>query len=258
MPVLLERCPFCGGHDIRQVWGEVGFDRCSACGLYFRNPMPTYTELESLYGEAWKEPVLARSETGGTEVTLARAYVRELVHSIGRQSLAGLRILDFGAGRGAMLDALCGAGAEVCGVDPFGHEYLRARGYECHPDLGGVNGKVDGIVMFDVLEHLQAPWETLSELRDCLVQGGWICVAVPNPTGLNAKLMREQWREARRPGHLMFPSPRTVEQMLERAGFVRARRLRWHIRYHGFPRCILDSILQSVGLDGGLRYLAWR
>ena len=258
MPVPLEKCPFCRGDDTRQVWRKVGFDRCSACGLYFRNPMPTDAELESLYGEAWKEPDSERSETGGTEAMLARAYARELARSIGRRSLAGLRILDFGAGRGAMLDALCEAGAEVCAVDPFGHEYLQSRGYECHPELQGVQGSLDGIVMIDVLEHLRSPWETLCELRDRLGEGGWICVVVPNPTGLNAKLMREQWREARRPGHLMFPSPRTVEQMLERAGFVRARRLRWHIRYHGFPRWILDSVLQSVGLDGGLRYLAWR
>ena len=37
--------------------------------------MPTDAELESLYGEAWKEPDSERSETGGTEAMLARSYL---------------------------------------------------------------------------------------------------------------------------------------------------------------------------------------
>ena len=259
MPVPLGSCPYCGSNDIDSVWPESNFDHCRSCLLYFRNPMPTPQELERLYQHSWSMPETARSETGGTSDRLAYVYARKLARSLGRGDLRGLRILDFGAGRGAMLEALRSLGARACGVEPFGFEYLQSKGFEAYRALSDVQGALDGIVMIDVFEHLYNPWETLHQLGGMLAQGAWIYLATANPLGLNARINKGRWREARKGGHLLFPHPSTMERILREAGFEWTKRLKWLIRYHQDQiRITVNYLMQAVGLDGELRYLAWR
>lgn len=258
MPSFFDRCPFCKSADIRRVWPQTGYDYCHACGLYFRNPMPTEEELTKLYANSWSAPETKRAETGGTDDRLASIYAQKLARSLGRTDLSDLRILDFGAGRGAVLEGLTRLGAKVSAVEPFGYEYLRSRGYQVYGSLADVETCFDGIIMIDVLEHLAIPWQVLANLREKLIKEGWIYVATGNPLGLNARLRKGQWREARKRGHLLFPSPTTMERMFSYCGFKRFQRLKWYIQFHPFPRSLVDYVLQALRLDGELRYLAWR
>ncbi len=258
MIIPLYKCPYCGNTDIYTVWPDSNFDLCRSCLLYFRNPMPTENELRTLYEHSWSMPEAYTAETGGTDDQLANIYARSLARSLGKSDLKGLRILDFGAGRGAMLNALSRLGARACAVEPFGYAYLRSKGFEeVFSSLSDVRSSFDGIIMIDVLEHLYTPWEILAKLRERLVEGGWFYIATGNPLGLNARLMKGKWREARKKEHLLFPSPSTMERMLIGAGFRRFQRLKWYIRYHPLPRGVADYVLQATGLDGELRYLAW-
>lgn len=212
-------CPYCGSDHILHIWPESSFDQCRSCLLYFRNPMPWQEELDELYNRSWSNPEIQRSETGGTDDCLAYVYARKLARSLGRRDLQDLKIMDFGAGRGAMLKALERLGARAVGVEPYGFEYLQSQGFEAY--------------------------------------GGWIYVATGNPVGLNAK--KGRWREARKQGHLLFPHPRTMERILRGAGFQRIRRLRWLIRFKRNPVKVgVHYLMQLLGLDGELRYLAWR
>lgn len=57
----------------------------------------------------------------------------------------------------------------------------------------------------------------------------------------------------------MFLTPRGLADVLRRCGFQRCRRLRWHIRYSDRPlRRGVHHLLQSLYLDGELRYLAYK
>ena len=88
--------------------------------------MPTQEELDALYAKSWQNPERFRSETGGTELGLARIYAKLLAGSLRLRNLKGLRILDFGAGRGDMLKALMELGAEVVGVEPYGLDFFES------------------------------------------------------------------------------------------------------------------------------------
>lgn len=254
----LHFCPYCLSGRIRRIWDKSRWDYCEECGLYFRNPMPTQNELDALYNISWTAPDKQTSETGGTTLLLARIYVNHLIHSLGLRTFEGLRILDFGAGRGAMLQALKEKGAEVVGIEPYGIEYLKSKGFEIYTSVQEVKGEFDGIIAIDVIEHLREPWHILKELSSLLKQGGWIYVSTGNPLGLNARIYKGNWREAKKAGHLLFPSPKTLEKWLKEAGFIKVKRLKWFIKYHRNPiRLMLNYILQMIGLDGGLRYLAW-
>jgi len=198
-------------------------------------------------------------ETGSTDENLARVYTQKLARSLGRQDFHGLRILDFGAGRGFMLRALRDLGAEAVGVEPYGITYLCDQGLEAYQDLSEISGHIDGVVMIDVFEHLHEPWKVLRELCSVLAKDRWIYVATGNPLGLNARLTKGNWREAKKLGHLVWPTPGLMAQMLKWAGFKRVKRLRWLVKYANNPiKTIMHYSLQLTGLDGELRYLAWK
>ena len=221
--------------------------------------MPTKEDLDNLYDRSWAIPKDATSETGGTDEHLSRVYAQKLAKSLKRTNFHGLRILDFGAGRGSMLRALREMGAEVYGVEPYGMEYLQAQGFEVYQCLSEVEGKFDGVVTIDVVEHLHRPWVTIRDLYDILPEGGWLYVATGNPLGLNARITRGNWREAKKIGHLVWPTPSLMEEFLKSAGFRKVQRLRWMVRYsNNSLKRVFHAITQITGLDGELRYLAWK
>ncbi|RMF59463.1 MAG: class I SAM-dependent methyltransferase [Calditrichaeota bacterium] len=253
-------CPLCQAQPLIAYWPNLKFSKCTSCGLVFRNPMPSYEELQALYEHSWKHPEHHQEETGGTTLELARTYTRKLLSSLGRSDFSGTKVLDFGAGRGMMLRVLSEVGACVIGVEPFGFEKLKKQGFQAYQSLEEVADKdFDGIITIDVIEHLFNPWATLRELHKILKPGGWIHVATPNVGGLNAKFSQENWGEARKAGHLVFFDSRSIELMFQKCGFSRIKRLHWKIRYTRSPfKSIFHYALQYAGWDGELRYLAWK
>ena len=260
---VIVRCPVCSsGSASAPFWKTPCFHRCEGCGLIFRYPFPDVAILSQLYRTSWMSPDQNKAETGATEIVNAQSLVKFLTRSIGNANLSGQNILDFGAGRGAMTIALLQKGAQVIAVEPFGYDRLVDLGVSTYRDLEGLSREVrfDGIILLEVLEHLPEPRRTLDQLHQHLVPGGWIFITTPNPTGLPAKLRGERWREAVRPGHVLFFTPPTLKSLLLESGFSRIERPRRFVRYTGKmqPRTILNFAMQLTLLDGGLRIIAFK
>lgn len=254
-----QSCAFCGSESTKRSEFR-GFSRCETCDLAFRDPMPSSDELSSLYETDWHQPLSSTESTGGTTIKLARAYARSLANSLGVSDFKGLRLLDFGAGRGDMMQALYELGADALAVEPYGVEVLRERGFTVFPKLDHLpeSSNFDGAVCIDVVEHLDAPWRILQDIRRMLVPGGWAFVATPNRGSLNAMIRRSGWRESTNPGHLHLLSSRSMLEILSGAGFANIYRLRWLIRYNDNPMlATFHYLLQILGLDGELRFLAY-
>jgi len=253
-------CPVCGSEGAGD-WFSAEFRKCRSCGLIFRHPMPAAENLEVLYQNSWSNPNRNVRETGGTNAVLAGIYAERLAESLGRSDLAGLRILEYGAGRGEFLQALTQRGAETCGVEPYGEAHLRERGCRVYRGLEDIPPglRFDGIVTVDVIEHVVDVAQILRRFREFLEGNGWLYIATPNPLGLNARIRRSGWREAKKPGHLLFFPARTLEAVLCQTGFIGCRRLRWNVPYvRGNVRRAKDFLLSKMRLDGELRYLAFR
>jgi 2-polyprenyl-3-methyl-5-hydroxy-6-metoxy-1,4-benzoquinol methylase len=253
-------CPLCGTGPA-STYPSGAFRHCADCGLMFRYPMSDSHDLDSLYGQSWSAPTENSAETGGTTHALAEEYAKRLAVSLGRTDLQGLKILEYGAGRGEFLRALERFGAEVYALEPYGKSYLEQEGIRAYSSLDELppDLRFDGIVSIDVVEHEIAAWTVLRRLNALLRPGGWIYVATPNSAGLNARVFGSNWREARKPGHLLFFEPKTLRRVLQDAGFTRSRRLRWNVPYRrSLLTRLKDSILSLAGLDGELRYLAFR
>lgn len=254
-------CPYC--HSPAQPhWPGVQVWRCPACDLRFRWPLPDADALAAAYQTAWERPS-ANTYTGATDAALAAVYRRRLAQLAGVPPLAGQRLLEFGAGQGAMLAALAAAGAEVQAVEPYGAAFLQAQGWSVWPALSALPPQTplfDGILTMQVVEHVAAPWHTLAQLAQWLKPGGWLYVSTIHAGSLHARLRGPRWREVQNRAHLIFFTPRSLAVMLRRAGLSRVQRVKGFIRYphHNRSQQGRDWLLQQLGWGGELCYLAFR
>jgi len=223
--------------------------------------MPTGQELSDYYQSGWEQPENRTEKTGGTDLKLARTYARGIGRELGLRSFRGLRVLDYGAGRGSLTSALAQSGAEVYAVDPFAFANLRDRGIRAFPSLQELPPGLtfDGVVSVDCLEHLAEPTVVLNQLRRLASPSGWLWVSTPNSASLRALLMGGRWEEAHKPGHLLLFGPNSLERVMSTAGWKRLRRLDWRVDYRrGALARTAHLALQTLRLDGELRYLAYK
>jgi len=230
---------------------------CTGCGLMLRR---VADDLKILYTSGWQSPLENLNLTGGTTPALGLNYSRELLRTLGKQNLNGMKILDFGGGRGELARALRALGASVVIADPYSYSQLREQGLAAVESLDQLEGSkpFDGAVTIDVVEHLTAPWEQLRMIKGLLVPGGWLYLSTPNAWSLNARINRENWREALNPSHLLLFAPPAMDRLLRKAGFEGYQRLRWRVDYSENKLVqAKDWLLRSLRLDGVLRYMAY-
>jgi 2-polyprenyl-3-methyl-5-hydroxy-6-metoxy-1,4-benzoquinol methylase len=256
-------CPQCKQRGLAApYWRAPRFLRCRECGIIFRDPMPDEAALAGLYGRSWELPNDNTTETGSTDTCIASGLISLLAKTLAGPGIAGMRILDYGAGRGAISVALMEEGADIIAVEPFGCGFLTELGVLAYRDLGQLPSDVrfDGIVCLEVIEHLGDPRRVLKSLHERLSPGGWLLITTPNAAGLPAILAGQHWREAAKPGHIVFFTPATLRNILQDSGFRHIRRPRWFIRYPHFSplRTLAHFGLQKLAIDGGLRMIAYR
>jgi SAM-dependent methyltransferase len=223
--------------------------RCSACHSWNRQTSPA--ELAAQYATAWSAPQASAYAVGDTNEVIARQLLDSLVP--GR--IQGLSVLDYGAGTGAVARELAVRRAEVTAFEPYGGD----------PGVAGVHwirerstilqsGSFDRIFLIEVIEHLDDPVATLTELRGLLSPGGQVTITTPNANGLHARLMGKKWREAQNPTHLCLFTPEGLRACATRSGYSSVVRDFERIVYgHSRVRNALGAVLQRIGLDGSLR-----
>jgi len=253
-----KECPYCKT-PLKPTWKKQVFFRCPSCQLITRNLSLDPQSLDEIYKISWDSPYQEINETGATSSELAQSYAHNLAKSLNIPSFAGLKILDFGSGRGEFSTALSQLGANVYAIEPYGWEFLQKRGIEARASLMDfpLSEKFDGIVCIDVIEHLSSPWNELKMLKDRLLPHGWIFLATPNGDGINARINGENWAQARNRVHLMFFNTSSIVRILSDIGFVSIQRLHWNIKYSNNSIVqAKDWLLKNLRLDGELRVLA--
>lgn len=133
-------------------------------------------------------------------------------------------ILDVGCSLGFFLDAAREHGFDTYGVEPVESAATFARtslnlnisnttlGQAKYPDRF-----FDVICLFDVLEHIPAPLEILSEVKKILKDDGLLVIQCPNISSNMAKLTRQYWRWLLAPQHLFHFSLGTLTSLLHKA-----------------------------------------
>lgn len=164
----------------------------------------------------------------------------ELARWLRPLAVEGRRVLDVGCGDGERYaQALVAAGVELHGVDPSQVAVERARAVGIDAAVGDAtrgldhpDASFDGVVCFEVLEHLFLPARAVAEMYRVLKPGGTLIASVPNvghwrnrcehfllgrfqPGGSPDTSRDAPWRDP----HIRFFNKRSFRALFVEAGF---------------------------------------
>ena len=156
------------------------------------------------------------------------------------------RVLDIGAGAGALLTRLDAAGFTVAGLEPDGNARSRQPDFPLPVHAGSgedipealADNSFDLVLMTHVFEHVEDPMQVLSNCRRLLSDRGRVFIEVPNADCRDFRWTPLGWQHLGIPRHLNFWTADAARAAFERAGFRDIR-----IHYRNYVRQFLWSWL---------------
>jgi len=192
--------------------------RCNRCGLIYISPRPKTEIIMQSYSAAEDERYISQEK--GRQVTFKRC-----INIVKEYKKCG-RLLDIGAAGGIFVKAAVDAGFEAVGVEPARWlcDFAKDRyGVTVYPtDLGGAgfdDNSFDVVTMWDCLEHVPDPMETLRQVRRILKPGGAIFVAYPRIDDVFARAFGRHWWFLLSI-HLFYFTPKTLKKYFEKIDFI--------------------------------------
>jgi 2-polyprenyl-3-methyl-5-hydroxy-6-metoxy-1,4-benzoquinol methylase len=202
------------------LWDQVV--RCRVCGLVYINPRPRAELILEGYAEA-EDPLFAAQNDA--RIRGFRKTLESVVQRLGI-SPKGRRVLDVGCAGGAFLVAAREMGFTVIGIEParwmaaYGREHYQLDIREGILEPGSFEAhSFDVITLWDVIEHLPQPLETLQIVRSLLKPGGLLLVNYPDIGTLPARVLGRRW-PFWLSVHLIYYTRKTMSEQLRRAGFA--------------------------------------
>ncbi len=250
-------CPVCGSEEDGIVVGTRGRYGmavrdvvCRVCSLVHQSPRPDAARMEAYYGGPYRKHygdakypapgggVVGQGQPGYAEA-LEAWHANQATNAANLVKFeAGAEVLEIGCREGRTLGILQSrSGIVAHGIEPGSEQATIAReaGIDC---FAGVlenyepgELRFDVIQLFHVLEHIHDPLAALIRLRGWLKPEGRLLIEVPNVYQPYGSLEGNFFQNA----HLTNFSPRTIAELLRRAGFVAAR-------------VIDDAVLLAVGI----------
>lgn len=150
---------------------------------------------------------------------------------------ADARVLDYGCGRGLLVDELRRRGADAYGYDAYdathGDRRVLTAGYDC-------------VIAQDVIEHVEAPRALLAELGTLVRPGGRVAIGTPDATAIDLTRV-DAWRHTlHQPYHRHLVAHPALVAAAEALGWRVVRRWR---------RPYTNTWVPTLNLPYLLRYL---
>jgi 2-polyprenyl-3-methyl-5-hydroxy-6-metoxy-1,4-benzoquinol methylase len=198
---------------------------CVACHMRYVSPMPTPEEITAHYQQA--EYFAGESGLGYLSYAdmkkALRPHFQRRLQIIEAQLPQRGKILDVGCAAGYFLEEAHQRGWQISGMDLSqemvysAEELLHVPIYTALADIP--DRDFDAITLWEVIEHLPNPLDTLHQLRDHLRPGGVLTLSTPNTGHWQALCAKEQWVGYQPPSHLQYFTRKTLADTLRRAGF---------------------------------------
>ncbi len=232
-------CPLCGatepgepilvGKDM--VWrkeGQFPLVHCGQCGLVYQSPRPTPQTMRYYYedcysGQAQEDMRRFQLESGLSR--LMSLYRMATVEKV-RKFSPGDRVLDVGASYGGFIDYVRKERqikAHAIDLDPGSIEkFVNKEDIDviCGDllEVGYPDDHFDVVTIFETLEHVYEPVQTLEEIRRILKPGGLVSIEVPSWDSLLRPFFGRAWLPLLLPTHLQHFSRKHLAQCATKAG----------------------------------------
>jgi 2-polyprenyl-3-methyl-5-hydroxy-6-metoxy-1,4-benzoquinol methylase len=204
---------------------------CAKCGLVYINPRPCHEDVALMYADT-TDGVLARAYAADPEVEFEYSAAEQrrraaILRSVGRPGSGG-KLLDVGCASGPMLRAAENEGWEATGVEISEASVGRARLLGLNAICGTLedaafpDNAFDAALMIEVLDHLEDPVRTLTELHRVIRPGGAAYFGCQNLRSFTMSILKARWKYVG-VHHLYYFTPKTMRRMAETAGFRVAR-----------------------------------
>ena len=205
------------GKQLERIRPGGSLYRCRGCHLMFRSPRPDEDDLRALYSAGSDLAWISRADDRA-DWTTAVSWIRKRLP-------IGARILDVGCFDGSFLELLGPQyGRFGIEIQPSAREKARARGLEIvasgYHDLDKIANRFDGIVSFDLIEHVHDPLMFLSILTRALRSPGIIIVSSANSDATTWRLMGARYWYCAISEHISFISPRWSQAAAEKVGLT--------------------------------------
>ena len=239
-PREADGCPICGAGGTATLYRlpAGALVRCAGCAIVRRAELVEGEAAERLYDD---DSYLEAPYFDVLKLGAPRDREPYLVYGRVLARLAGPgppgRLLDVGCSYGAFLELAREAGWDARGVE------LSSKGCEYARDHRGLDvfhgtleqaafpaGSFQAVTLWDVIEHLPRPLETVREAHRILAPGGTLMLFTINQRSLISRvgdlLHRATLGRWSRPlvllydiHHNFFFDPRTISDLVDRAGF---------------------------------------
>jgi SAM-dependent methyltransferase len=226
---LIKRaCPVCGSSEYTKVINKDNLDivQCNICSVVYVNPIfdnqkyieiyqsDDYQQIVKKLGE--ESHVYRRDRFGKERMDFIEKYHNDKLPK---------SYMDVGCSTGFILEEARERGWKTLGLElnPSAAKFAESRGLEIiKSPLEEIKfeEKYAAISLFDVLEHLANPKETLQIANDLLMTGGNIYIYVPNYDSAYKELAGIDNSHFIWPTHhLTYFTPETLKHFLEDNGF---------------------------------------
>jgi 2-polyprenyl-3-methyl-5-hydroxy-6-metoxy-1,4-benzoquinol methylase len=252
-------CRSCGAsplHPIVELGEGFRLGACNRCGLVSTVPELSASAVARFYPPAYygarNRRFIAVLERLVPRFRARRADVIE-------REVAGRRVLDVGCGRGYLPAILRERGWDAHGIeisDQAAEHARRDLGLPVHvgtiEDSPFEDASFDAIVFWHVLEHVADPVAALRKAHALLKPNGFLLVAVPNYSSLQARFAGRHWFHLDIPRHYHHFRVEVLHRLLDENGFRILRTS--HFVFEQNPFGWFQSIYNVLGFRPNLLY----
>ncbi len=219
-------CSLCGGANIDFFTRKKGFDiyKCSNCKLLFISPLPTSIDVydKAYFSGADKGFGYVDYDIDKEAMVPTFKKYFDIFKNIGKKDG---KLLDIGCATGFFMELAKTNGFDVSGIEIS--DFAAKKGRE--KGLNIVTGDIftpefpsehfDVITMFDVIEHVPNPKETILEAKRILKKDGILVINTPDAESLWARVLGGNWQLIMPPEHINYFSPKNLGNYLKENGF---------------------------------------
>ncbi|MBX9691140.1 MAG: class I SAM-dependent methyltransferase [Cyanobacteria bacterium] len=235
------RCSICGSNQFTSLYqvqsGEI--TQCNECDIVTRSNLVAGDELLQFYNDWYVQHPFFDSLKLEADTNIEPYLVYNRVLKKLEQRVEKQRLLDVGCSYGAFLDVARKYGWGVQGVEicETSADYaVGKRGIDVVrttlEQAGFPDGYFSAVTLWDLIEHLENPLQTMREVNKILAPNGTAFICTPNHDSLINKIgnimYKLSFHRFKKPLNILHPiqhnyyfSPATLSNLLSRAGFSR-------------------------------------